>query len=84
VAAEDAGLIGVVNAQLTDQMSTTMSVPSDQVGTVANQALKQLAERHIVERVDDVWRVLPKNEAVLRFYANSIAHYYPQGDAPAE
>ena len=84
VAADDAGLIGVVNAQLTDQMSTTMSVPSDQVGTVANQALKQLAERHIVERVDDVWRVLPKNEAVLRFYANSIAHYYPQGDAPAE
>jgi glycerol-3-phosphate O-acyltransferase len=84
VAADDAGLIGVVNAQLTDQMSTTMSVPSDQVGTVANQALKQLAERHIVERIGDVWRLLPENEAVLRFYANSIAHYYPQGDAPAE
>jgi glycerol-3-phosphate O-acyltransferase len=44
---------------------------------VANQALKQLAERRVVQRVGDVWSVLPKNEGVLSFYANSIAHYYP-------
>ena len=84
VAADDAGLIAELNAQLMDSMSATMSVPKDELGTVANQALKQLAEREIVECVDGFWRVLPENEPVLKFYANSIAHYYPIEDALAE
>jgi ubiquinone biosynthesis protein UbiJ len=65
-------------------MDETMSVPADQLSEVANQALLQLEERQIVERLTDTWRVLPESEAVLRFYANSIAHYYPENDAAAE
>jgi glycerol-3-phosphate O-acyltransferase len=68
VAADNAGLISEVNAQLADSMSAKMSVPQDELGMVANQALKQLAEREIVECVDGFWRVLPENDAVLRFY----------------
>jgi glycerol-3-phosphate O-acyltransferase len=84
IAADDAGLVAVLNSQITDGMDATLSVPTDEMAKVADQALQQLAEREIVERVDDVWRVLPENEPVLRFYANSISHYYPRDNATAE
>ncbi len=84
LAADEVGLISALNAQIINTMDETMSVPADQLSEVANQALLQLEERQIVERLTDTWRVLPESEAVLRFYANSIAHYYPENDAAAE
>lgn len=77
VFADDAHLRGVLETQITENMQPTMLVPVDDLCTIANQALEQLTEREIVERVGDVWRILPETKAVLQFYANSIEHYYP-------
>jgi glycerol-3-phosphate O-acyltransferase len=77
IPADDAGLKHTLDAQIVGSMSATLIVPDSELIVVANQALKQLAERRVVQRVGDVWSVLPKNEGVLSFYANSIAHYYP-------
>jgi glycerol-3-phosphate O-acyltransferase len=83
VAHDDVGLKAALDDQITDAMDGVMLVPDDKLSSVANQALKQLAERQIVEQVDGVWRVLPENETVLEFYANSIAHYYATEGAHA-
>jgi glycerol-3-phosphate O-acyltransferase len=77
IPADEAGLKQTLDAQIVGSMSATLIVPDSELIVVANQALKQLAERRVVQRVGDVWSVLPKNEGVLSFYANSIAHYYP-------
>lgn len=84
VPANEAALHEVVSSQVTKGMKATTVLRDEELGRLAHQALLQLAEREIVEQVDDKWRVLPESEVVLQYYANSIAHYYLTQDAVAE
>jgi glycerol-3-phosphate O-acyltransferase len=70
--------------QTSDLMVQVMGAPADQFLTVANKSLCQLEERGIIERVENTWRKLPEAEPILRFYANSLAHYQERDDASAE
>ena len=81
---ENEKLETVLDGLTTDRMDTAVSIPANQRLTIANRALQQLQERGIIEQVDDVWRKTPESDAILRYYANSIAHFYEGNDAGAE
>ncbi len=55
-------------------------VAEDQMSQEIGRALKGLAGRELIEKRDGVWHILPEQQLVLQFYANSIAHYF-DGDA---
>jgi glycerol-3-phosphate O-acyltransferase len=47
-------------------------------------AVEQMAKHKLIETTPQGWRVVPGEEAVVAYYANSIAHRFEGGDAAAE
>ena len=44
--------------------------------------LRMLLLRHFVEEENGLYRANPREEMLLRYYANSIAHLLPDATAP--
>ena len=49
-----------------------------------DRALKGLVGREIVTKQGDTWQVAPGEDAVLAFYANSVAHFFADDAAQAK
>ncbi|MDD9722990.1 1-acyl-sn-glycerol-3-phosphate acyltransferase [Sulfitobacter sp. PR48] len=59
------------------------AVDASELETELRQALNGLRARGVVLCDQSIWRANPEEVAVLRFYANSIAHLLPENAAPA-
>lgn len=59
------------------------AVDASELETELRQALNGLRARGVVLCDQSTWRANPEEVAVLRFYANSIAHLLPENAAPA-
>ncbi|NNE51048.1 MAG: glycerol-3-phosphate acyltransferase [Sulfitobacter sp.] len=59
-------------------------IKPDSVAHEVKRAMKGLAERRLVKEDEGEWSVVPGEEDVLQFYANSILHLLPQDAAPAK
>jgi glycerol-3-phosphate O-acyltransferase len=59
------------------------AVDASELETELRQALNGLRARGVVHCDQSTWRANPEEVAVLRFYANSIAHLLPENAAPA-
>lgn len=59
------------------------AVDASELKTELRQALNGLRARGVVLCDQSTWRANPEEVAVLRFYANSIAHLLPENAAPA-
>ncbi len=71
-------------AQLLGQVPlANRAVDASELETELRQALNGLRARGVVLCEKSTWRANPEEVAVLRFYANSIAHLLPENAAPA-
>ena len=75
-----------LEAQIRDAMALVpehnLVVKTDGLTREIGRRMKGLEDRELIERRDGLWQVTSGQEPVLRFYANSIAHFL-QGDAAA-
>ena len=62
----------------------TRVVPLEDLPQQLDKSLAGLQARELVEKVGDSWRIAAEQQAVLAFYANSIAHFLPQDAASAK
>ena len=71
----EAALCDAVRGLLRQVPETNRVIALDAVEMEVSRALKGLQGRELVQIVDGYLRVVEGEEAVLRFYANSIAHF---------
>jgi glycerol-3-phosphate O-acyltransferase len=72
----EAVLTGRVAAMLADLVSLGADVPQQEAGALVDEALAQFLRRGVVVRSGDSLCICAKQEGVLRYYANSIAHHF--------
>lgn len=83
-AMDTGGLVDQV-ALLMGQIPTKNQVPKpDVLRFEVDRAVQGLAAREIILDTDGVWHIAPGQEAVVRFYANSIQHFVPENAAIAK
>ena len=83
-AMDTGGLVDQV-ALLMGQIPTKNQVPKpDVLRFEVDRAVQGLAAREIILETDGVWHIAPGQEAVVRFYANSIQHFVPENAAIAK
>lgn len=83
-AMDTGGLVDQV-ALLMGQIPTKNKVPKpDVLRFEVDRAVQGLAAREIISDTDGVWHIAPGQEAVVRFYANSIQHFVPENAAIAK
>lgn len=83
-AMDTGGLVDQV-ALLMGQIPTKNQVPKpDVLRFEVDRAVQGLAAREIILDTDGVWHIAPGQEAVVRFYANSIQHFVPENAATAK
>ena len=63
-------------------VGTGLTLPRREPRRVTDDALRILAERHLIDRNETI-RIRPGEEPVLIYYANSIRHHLLPGAAPA-
>jgi glycerol-3-phosphate O-acyltransferase len=83
-AGEEAAVVARMEAMLADLGARGVHVPEEE-GTraLAEAALGQVLRRGIVERSGSVLAVRPGQEAVLAYYANTIAHHFTDAESQA-
>jgi glycerol-3-phosphate O-acyltransferase len=79
----DENLLGQVTETFA-RMPARNRVPKPEVlPERVNRALNRLKKRGVISQTDAGWQIVPGQEAVLGFYANSIAHFPSEDAAPA-
>jgi glycerol-3-phosphate O-acyltransferase len=80
---EETELRSRMTAMLGELGARGVDVPAEGAAALASAALAQVLSRGIVERSGPRLKVTPGQEAVLAYYANTIAHHFPQTADPA-
>ena len=80
---DQAELVARLEAMLADLTARGIEVPEGGAPALAEAALAQFLRRGIVLRSGSVLAVQPGREAVVAYYANSIAHHFADAAGPA-
>ncbi len=78
--AEEATVIGRVQAMLASLGARGVPLPAEGPAALAQGAMAQILHRGIVKREGSVLAVVPGQEALLAYYANTIAHHFAEDD----
>ncbi len=70
-------------AQIVQTVKGDAAPPGDMAGRIA-QACAALAKRHAIIEVAGGWQMAPDGAPLLKYYANSIAHFFSSADTVAD
>ncbi|MEP1765726.1 MAG: 1-acyl-sn-glycerol-3-phosphate acyltransferase [Sulfitobacter sp.] len=72
-------------AQLVAQMPRgSISIDEDDLAGEVEMACVHMRQHGLVAQEDGIWRVMEGQDVAVEFYANSIAHYLPEGAEPLD
>jgi glycerol-3-phosphate O-acyltransferase len=77
----------IIDAVARDTLRLGTHMPSltpEELSNETDSALKRMERNRLIVRGEDGWRIAPGEEAVVAFYANSIAHRFQANTASAE
>ena len=77
-------MIGAVSALMAQMPTKNCAFGPEELEVEVKRGLTGLKRRDIIGDSNDVWQITPDGADVLRFYANSVAHFLPDDAAHAE
>jgi glycerol-3-phosphate O-acyltransferase len=64
--------------------SRSIVLDQSDLAAEVEQACRHMQQHGLIEKRGDIWHVMQGQETAVQFYANSIAHYLPEGYALTE
>jgi glycerol-3-phosphate O-acyltransferase len=75
----ESDLVAQVNHLLGQLPAKSVVLDGDDIAGEVAQACRHMAQHGLIEHRSGIWHVMEGQDAAVQFYANSIAHYLPEG-----
>ena len=77
-------IVAQVEAVLEHLPPKSIVLDRSDMAVEVGHACRHMVQHGLIEQRSDVWHVMEGQEVAIEFYANSIVHYLPAGNNPAD